>query len=155
MSKACYDHYAGFFRNVCHEHEKTPERRVKRLLYAYRVALTGIHLLRTGAVVADVSTLAPRYGFDEALELVEIKRQGAEATCISADEDALHRAAWPRLARALDEARAESPLPAAAENTAECSAWLVQTRRRELNESHQPWPPKALRSREEEGRGNT
>ena len=34
------------------------------LLYAYRVALTGVHLLETGEVIGDVRETGPIYGID-------------------------------------------------------------------------------------------
>jgi len=76
ISKTFFDHYAGFFRAMCREHEKASQPVAKTLLYAYRVALTGIHLLRTGDLVADLSRLAPDHGFHQALELVALKRAG-------------------------------------------------------------------------------
>ena len=55
-------HYRGYFGGMQREHAR--ERRAKTMLYAYRVALTGIHLLETGEVEMDVGVTAPRYGFD-------------------------------------------------------------------------------------------
>jgi hypothetical protein len=51
---------------------------VKNLLYAYRSGLTGIHLLRTGECVGDVTRLAPIYGFAKVPELVARKASGKE-----------------------------------------------------------------------------
>src|ERR1700758_356157 len=48
-------HYAGFFQTQWRLFEKEEPRRVKPLLYAYRVLLTGIHLLRTGEVEANLT----------------------------------------------------------------------------------------------------
>ena len=54
ISKRFADHYRGFFKGMCREHERSEEPHAKTLLYAYRVALTGIHLLRTGELIGDV-----------------------------------------------------------------------------------------------------
>lgn len=132
LSRRFFSHYRGFFRGICAEHEKTGERRAKSLLYAYRVALTGVHLLRTGEVVGNLTTLAPIYGFEEALPLAARKRATAEKVVLSEEEDQAHRAAWPRLAAALEEARASSPLPEDPPNRAAVSAWLADLRKREL-----------------------
>ena len=48
---------------------------VKTLLYAYRVLLTGIHLLRTGEVEANLPRLAELYGKAFLAELIAQKRQ--------------------------------------------------------------------------------
>ena len=54
VSKRFADHYRGFFQGMCREHERSERRKAKTLLYAYRVALTGVHLLRTGELIGDV-----------------------------------------------------------------------------------------------------
>jgi predicted nucleotidyltransferase len=132
LSRRFYEHYRGFFRGICHEHQKGGERRGKPLLYAYRVALTGAHLLREGEVIGDLTELAPRYGFPEALDLAARKRASAEKVALTEAEDELYRAAWPRLAEALDAARASSPLPEEPQNRGAMSAWLTALRKREL-----------------------
>jgi predicted nucleotidyltransferase len=50
-------HYFGFARTQWGLFEKESPRRVKPLLYVYRVLLTGIHLMRTGVVEADLTRL--------------------------------------------------------------------------------------------------
>jgi len=132
VSRRFVRHYQGFFRGCCREHERQPAPRAKTLLYAYRVALTGVHLLRTGEVEADLRRLAPRYGYDDALALIRIKVEGAEKGAVSQEIDALHRAAWPRLEADLQAALEHSPLPEDPPNEAACEAWLVELRRRRL-----------------------
>lgn len=129
ISRRFARHYAGFFRGCCREHEREPT--AKALLYSYRVALTGIHLLRTGALEADVTVLAPRYGFD-VVELVAIKRAGTEHGGLDPAVDGAHRAAWPVLEAELADAEAASPLPPDATNRADLEAWLVDTRLADL-----------------------
>ncbi|MEO0853967.1 MAG: nucleotidyltransferase domain-containing protein, partial [Cyanobacteria bacterium J06648_11] len=46
-------HYLGFAHNQFQLFEKNEPRRVKSMLYVYRVLLTGIHLMRTGRVEAN------------------------------------------------------------------------------------------------------
>ncbi len=132
LSRRFFWHYQGFFRGICREHEAKGKRRGKSLLYAYRVALTGAHLLRTGEVVGSLLEIAEAYGFPEALALAEAKRAGAEKGSLPPEEDERHRAAWPRLMELLEKAREASPLPEDPPNTADLSAWLAETRKREL-----------------------
>jgi predicted nucleotidyltransferase len=129
ISRRFARHYAGFFRGCCREHEREPT--AKALLYSYRVALTGIHLLRTGELDADVTALAPRYGFDVD-ELVTIKREGTEHGGLDRTIDEAHRAAWPVLEAELAAAEAASPLPPEATNRVELETWLVETRLADL-----------------------
>jgi uncharacterized protein len=65
-------HYLGFARNQWRLFTTSDE--LKPLLYTFRVLLTGIHLMRTGAVLADLGVLAPEYGPAYVPELIEAKR---------------------------------------------------------------------------------
>jgi predicted nucleotidyltransferase len=69
-------HYLGFARNQWQLFEKTNE--LKPLLYTFRVLLTGVHLMRTGEVEADLTRLTgvgPAY----LPELIEAKRDAEHA----------------------------------------------------------------------------
>lgn len=128
VSKRFSRHYQGFFRGMCKEHERAEKPRAKTLLYAYRVALTGIHLFRTGELIADLRRLAPELGYPDALSLIRIKVEGAEKGAVTPEIDAHHRAAWPALEADLQRAVETSPLPEAAGNEAACEDWLVSLR---------------------------
>ena len=54
-------HYLGFARTQWRLFEKESPRRVKPLLYVYRVLLTGIHLMQTGKVEANLVTLNDKF----------------------------------------------------------------------------------------------
>lgn len=128
ISKRFFHHYSGFFQKKCSEILKSDLFRIKPLLYIYRVALTGIHLLKTGEVVGDVKMLAPEYGFDEALELIKIYSETSEKKCL--DESAAKQFVdrWPELERSLEEAHASSLLPETPADMKKCSDWLVEVR---------------------------
>ena len=128
VSRRCARHYQGFFKGMCREHERAERPRAKTLLYAYRVALTGIHLLRTGELIADLRQLAPRLGYPDALALIKIKIEGVEKGAVDPTTDAQHRSAWPALEADLTDALAHSPLPEEAANEAACESWLVELR---------------------------
>lgn len=107
-------HYLGFARTQWGLFERTGE--LKPLLYTVRVLLTGIHLLRTGEVVADLPTLAAR--LDEAPpylgELVAAKASGehrAMSTVPGAPTPAHLAADVERLVGHLETARDASALP--------------------------------------------
>jgi len=128
LSRRFASHYFGFGHAVRREHLKADTPTAKRLLYTYRVALTGIHLMRTGEVVADVTVNGPRYGFDEVLDLVALKRQGAEKGAVPPGVDEAHRANWERLDAMLAEARDTSPLPLEPPGLEAVDQWLVRAR---------------------------
>jgi uncharacterized protein len=129
ICKRFAEHYRGFFKGMCREHERAEQPHAKTLLYAYRVALTGIHLLRTGELIGDVGITGPLYGCDAVADLAKSKREGAEYLAVSPADDACHRSRWAELETALAAALAESPLPDEPENAAQCDAWLVGIRR--------------------------
>lgn len=133
LSRRFAKHYLGFMTGICREHEKAAAPSAKALLYIYRVALTGQHLMQTGEVVADVTALATEKGFPEVHDLVAFKQGSAEKAIVDAADDARHRANWPRLRAALASAREDSPLPEAPANADACSDWLVGLRLAEVN----------------------
>jgi len=126
VSKRFVHHYRGFFHRMREEHARA--RRAKTLLYAYRVALTGAHLLRTGTLEQDVRVNAAREGIDEVAELVRLKNVRPEKATLAPDEDARLSAGLDRALATLEDAHARSPLPDDAPNRAALYAWLVEAR---------------------------
>ena len=126
VSRSFVRHYAGFFRGCQREHER--EATAKTMLYSYRVALTGIHLLRSGELQPDLTVLAPAFGYHDVADLVALKQAGTEHGPLSDDLDQHHRRRWPELEQALIDAAADSTLPAEAPNISEMDAWLISTR---------------------------
>lgn len=74
LSRRLIRHYIGFY-DACmrklHSNKKPPE--VKSALYALRIALTGIHLMREGVVVAHLPTLAELYDLEFVPEWIAMK----------------------------------------------------------------------------------
>lgn len=116
-----YFHYRGFL----HNQRKTVET-VKDLLYAYRVALTGIHLLRSGRVEANLERLQPPAGVGE---LIARKREGQEKAQLEPGEAEAHAPALERLAQELEEAHQASKLPEQVTNRKALSDFLVRARK--------------------------
>jgi uncharacterized protein len=127
VSQRFFHHYRGFFGRTRDDWRAAQPRTVKGLLYAYRSALTGIHLLRTGECIGDVTRLAPLYGFERVSELVVLKARGCEHGAI---EDAGEFDADLELLDPLLEAsRDVSPLPAEAPNVDALDDFLVRMRK--------------------------
>jgi uncharacterized protein len=131
LSRRVHRHYAGFGTQQRLEWEKTQRTSAKKLLYVLRTTLTGAHLLRTGEVVTDVTQLLERFGFGEALELVQQKTRG-EKTVLPDDMIARWQARVPAAFEVLDQARDASVLPEAPTNSDALEDWLVRTRFAEL-----------------------
>ncbi|UVS77023.1 nucleotidyltransferase domain-containing protein [Actinokineospora sp. UTMC 2448] len=119
-------HYLGFAQNQRRLLDRSGE--LKPLLYAFRVLLTGIHLMRTGEVQADLRELAgPAY----LGELIDAKREGEHRALaevpgapgrdrLDADLDAL--------TAELGEAAEASRLPEAPTAFAELDDLVIQAR---------------------------
>ncbi|MFD5685191.1 nucleotidyltransferase domain-containing protein [Streptomyces bacillaris] len=102
-------HYRGFAGTQWRLYGKSGE--LKPLLYTFRALLTGIHLMRSGEVLAHLPALldevdAPAYlpGLIEAkAEAEHAAATGADGETVTRDIEALHRV--------LDEAQERSRLP--------------------------------------------
>ncbi len=126
VSRRFVHHYRGFFHRMREEHTK--EKRAKTLLYAYRVALTGAHLLSSGELETDVRVNAARHGLSEIEALVAIKRERAEKAPLSEREDRELSGSLDRALALLEDAYARSPLPEGAPNRDAIERWLIEQR---------------------------
>jgi predicted nucleotidyltransferase len=107
-------HYLGFARTQWQLFEKERPRRVKPLLYVYRVLLTGIHLLRTGAVEANLGRLNEAFGLPHIPDLIARKVAGPEQSALDEADVAFHQREYERLVGALEDSARGSHLPEAA-----------------------------------------
>jgi predicted nucleotidyltransferase len=108
------NHYLGFAATQWGLFDKESPRRVKPLLYTYRVLLTGIHLMRTGTVEANLVTLNDTYRLPQVPDLVAAKLAGPERATLADAEVSFHAAEYARLRGELEAAYAASTLPEAA-----------------------------------------
>lgn len=126
LSRRVLRHYRGFALNQLRFAEKEPT--AKKLLYVLRTSLTGIHLLETGELEADVTRLLDTYGLTDAVELVERKRAGER---VGIDPELL--GSWrPRIDALfvrLDASLERSPLPADPPNVSQLRDWLLSVRK--------------------------
>ena len=104
-------HYLGFAETQWKLFDKERPRRVKPLLYVYRVLLTGIHLMRTGQVEANLVTLNAEFRLPYLAELVARKLAGAEKSQLEDADIAFHESEYQRLRGELQVAHDQSQLP--------------------------------------------
>ena len=104
-------HYLGFAATQWDMFRKEDPPRVKTLLYTYRVLLTGIHLMRTGKIEANLAILNEEFRLQYVPELIQRKISGAEKSLLPAGEKALHEREYTRLRCQLEEEAAKSNLP--------------------------------------------
>jgi uncharacterized protein len=104
-------HYLGFAETQWKLFEKESPRRVKPLLYVYRVLLTGIYLMRTGRVEANLLVLNEEFRLPYVGELVARKLEGAEKGTLPAGDFEFHVRERERLEGVLRAAHERSGLP--------------------------------------------
>jgi predicted nucleotidyltransferase len=103
-----YHHYRGFFATQRKLLEKEQPKRAKSLLYAYRVLLTGIHLLQSGRVEANLRQLNQQCRLPFIDDLIAAKT--GEFVGLATLDWPFHDAELRRLEQELDQAYARSPL---------------------------------------------
>lgn len=103
-------HYFGFAETQWKLFDKERPRRVKPLLYVYRVLLTGIHLMRTGVVNANLVELNEEARLPYIADLIARKQSGENTTLEDADV-AFHQREYERLRVELQAAHDASQLP--------------------------------------------
>src|ERR1700677_2609982 len=104
-------HYLGFAETQWRLFQKEDPPHVKPLLYVYRVLLTGIHLMRTGEVQANLPTLNETFGLAYIPELIERKVSGTEKGRLEKADLGFHQREFERLRAELEQAYLDRKLP--------------------------------------------
>ena len=104
-------HYRGFAAGQWKLFEREQPPRIKPLLYVYRVLLTGIHLMRTGVVEANLGTLNGAARLTYLDELIARKVAGPEQDHLPPTDVRFHAGEYERLVGVLREAADASHLP--------------------------------------------
>ncbi len=102
-------HYFGFAETQWKLFEKEQPRRVKPLLYVYRVLLTGIHLMRSGVINANLVELNAEMGLPYVDDLIRRKQTGENTTLDDGDIE-FHRGEYERLRALMQTAHDSSSL---------------------------------------------
>jgi predicted nucleotidyltransferase len=121
-------HYLGFAQTQWSLFSKESPPRVKPLLYVYRVLLTGIHLMRTGTVEANLVELNREYKLPYIDELILRKVTGTEKGLLQTPELGFHQREYERLIADLEAAGVASKLPEAPSSRAALNDLLVRVR---------------------------
>ncbi len=104
-------HYLGFAETEWKLLNKENPKKIKPLLYLYRVLLTGIHLMRTGKVEANLEYLNRVFKLPYIPELISRKLAGAEKSILEDADMAFHDKEYVRLRAELEKASEDSKLP--------------------------------------------
>src|SRR5262249_47571749 len=110
VTRQCFHHYRGFLLTQLKLLHREPVKKAKTLLYAYRVVLTGIHLLRTGEVQANLRELNRHFNLPFIEDLIRCK-QARELGQLEDLDWAWHQAELARWETTLEEAFRTTTLP--------------------------------------------
>ena len=112
LTKNHVHHYLGFAQSQWDLFQKEAEPRIKPLLYAFRVLLTGIHLMRSGEIEANLGVLNNIYGLPFIPELMARKREGNEQETLDPSYKDYYEREFCTLRERLVEEGAITSLPA-------------------------------------------
>ena len=137
IAKACVTkhhshHYRGFAETQWKLFDRERPRRVKPLLYVYRVLLTGIHLMRTGEVEANLVRLNEEARLPPVTNLIARKLAGPEMSVLEDSDMDFHHREYERLQSELEASYQTSHLPEAPTARVELNDLLVRTRLRQV-----------------------
>jgi predicted nucleotidyltransferase len=132
VTKHHVHHYLGFVRHKWKDFESETPRRVKPLLYVYRILLTGIHLMRTGVVEANLLTLNAEYRLPYVDDLVARKLAGGEHGFLAEVDIDFHRAEMERLTAELEALKTATALPDNPAGKAALNDLLIRLRLRTI-----------------------
>jgi predicted nucleotidyltransferase len=128
MTRHHAHHYLGFAHTQWKLFRKEEPARVKPLLYVYRVLLTGIHLMRSGEVEANLVKLNDESQLPCIPELIARKLAGPEQGRLDSADVAFHECEYERLVAELKTAHEQSRLPEAPSAATALNDLLVRIR---------------------------
>jgi len=121
-------HYFGFARTEWKLFSKEPAPRVKPLLYIFRVLLTGINLMQTGEVEANLPTLNEKFRLSYMPELIECKTTGAERGVLPGADLNFYSKEYERLVAELEMEMERSNLPETTNAKSDLNDLLIRIR---------------------------
>ncbi len=127
-------HYLGFAATQWKLFQKDRAPRVKPLLYVFRVLLTGIHLMRTGMVEANLGTLNDSARLSYVGELIQRKVEGPEKAILENPDLDFYESEYARLVDELKESSERSTLPELPSARAELNDLIIRLRTENLKE---------------------
>ncbi|RAQ94291.1 nucleotidyltransferase domain-containing protein [Thermogemmatispora tikiterensis] len=104
-------HYLGFARNRLKQVSHQQPLSIKSALHTYRVILTGLHLMRTGELEANLRHLNAVFRLSSVADLLARKQAGGDKAQLEEGAVAPYEAEWRRLLGDLEQSVESSALP--------------------------------------------
>ena len=121
-------HYFGFAETQWKLFQKADPPHVKPLLYVYRVLLTGIHLMHSGQIEANLLHLNERAALPYLPDLIARKLTGPEKGSLPDADVGFYQKEYERLVAELELAHTTSTLPEVPTGRAALHDLLVRLR---------------------------
>jgi len=132
-------HYKGFGYKEWTQFVNRPTKHVKRILYVFRVFMTGIHLMRTGEIEANIVKLNEAFNLPYIPELIQQKLEGYEHDELAAGHGMdFYTKEYLNLEQMLQDAAEQSNLPKEPSGRGDLNDLLVRLR---LTERWKPVTP--------------
>ena len=122
-------HYKGFGYKEWTQFVNKPTKHVKRILYVFRVFMTGIYLMQTGVVEANILKLNETFQLPYIPELIQQKLSGHERDELAAGHGMeFYTKEYLKLEKMLQDSAERSHLPKAPSGRAELNDLLIRLR---------------------------
>jgi uncharacterized protein len=122
-----FTYYRSFVRGASKDQDEGAPHTVRQVLNAYRHALTGVHLLKTGELELDLPTLARTYNLSQVEELIKSQEERDEAV---PEDSARWLNKMVKLHTLLEDSYEQSTIPIDPEHPREVEEFLLDMRRR-------------------------
>lgn len=123
-----HHHFKNFSKGQWEDLRKANKPTVKKLLYAYRPVLAGIHLMSEHVIESNINTLNERFQLSYIDELVQAKVEGTEKMEAINLDLPFHEAELNRLLGILESESERSALPEHPAGRAELNDLLIRLR---------------------------
>ena len=121
-------HYLGFAKSQWQLFSKAESKKVKTLLYVYRVLLTGIYLMNEGIIEANLNRLNEKFKLAYVADLIAQKSTEKEKTIIENTDITFYEQEYERLILILQTAFENSNLPEEATAKPDLNDLLIRLR---------------------------
>ena len=123
-----YYHYLGFAKSQWRLFNKSAEHRIKPLLYVYRVLLTGIYLMNTGRIEANLVKLNEEFQLSYISDLIAQKQAESEKVLLKNADLEFYLQEYQRLQNQLQSAFNKTTLPNEPSAKPELNCLLIELR---------------------------
>jgi uncharacterized protein len=123
-----YYHYLGFAKTQWQLFTKESRYKVKPLLYVYRVLLTGIYLMNTGTIEANLVNLNQLFQLSYLNDLITQKCTSSEKASLNETNFNFYEREYQRLQNELQEAFNKSYLPNDSSAKSDLNNLLIELR---------------------------